>query len=105
MSVRKWEKIQELLRPHRLIPEATRINNSLGFIEELRKGCKVELADKLIARDCRTHQLRSGAATTSMVRGPNEMKAHVAEWLRGFPDLKFTIEQVMSRTTKSLRKL
>ncbi len=28
------------------------------------------------------------------------MKAHVAEWLRGFPDLKFTIEQIFSARGK-----
>ena len=66
------------------------------FIEELWNGRKVELAEKLIARDCRTHQVRSGADTTPTRRGPKEMKQHVADWLRGFPDLKFTIEQMFS---------
>jgi steroid delta-isomerase-like uncharacterized protein len=70
------------------------------FIEELWNGRKLELADELIARDCQTHQLRSGAVVTSMVRGPKEVKAHVAEWLRGFPDLKFTIEQLFSADNK-----
>ena len=70
------------------------------FIEELWNGRKLEFADELIARDCQTHQLRSGAAITSVMRGPKEMKAHVAEWLRGFPDLKFTIEQVFSAEDK-----
>ena len=28
------------------------------------------------------------------------MKAHVADWLRGFPDLKFTIEQIFSADDK-----
>jgi len=66
------------------------------FIEELWNGRKVELADKMIARDCRTHQVRSGADTTPTRRGPKEMKQHVADWLRGFPDLKFKIEQIFS---------
>ena len=70
------------------------------FIEELWNGRRLELADELIARDCQTHQLRSGAAITSVVRGPKEMKSHVAEWLRGFPDLKFTIEQLFSADDK-----
>jgi steroid delta-isomerase-like uncharacterized protein len=70
------------------------------FFEELWNGRKFELADKLIAPDCRTHQMRSGAEVMPMPRGPKEMKAHVEEWLRGFPDLKFTIEQIFSADDK-----
>lgn len=70
------------------------------FFEELWNGRKLELADKLIAPDCRTHQLRSGADDSAAPRGPNETKAHVEEWLRGFPDLKFTIEQIFSAGDK-----
>ena len=70
------------------------------FIEELWNGRKVELADELIARNCRTYQLRSGAAIKAVPRGPKEMKTHVADWLRGFPDLKFTIEQIFSADDK-----
>ncbi len=70
------------------------------FIDELWNGRNVELADELIARNCRTHQLRSGAAIKAVPRGPKEMKAHVADWLRGFPDLKFTIEQIFSAEDK-----
>jgi steroid delta-isomerase-like uncharacterized protein len=81
---------------------AGRANQTLvrRFIEELWNGRRLELADELVARDCQTHQLRSGAAITSVVRGPKEMKSHVAEWLRGFPDLKFTIEQLFSAEDK-----
>lgn len=81
---------------------AGRANQELvrRFIEELWNGRQLELADELIARDCQTHQLRSGAAITSVVRGPKEMKAHVAEWLRGFPDLRFTIEQLFCADDK-----
>ena len=70
------------------------------FIEELWNERKAELADELIAKDCRSHQLRSGAEDVPMPRGPKEMKQHVAEWLRGFPDLKFTIEQIFSAGDK-----
>jgi steroid delta-isomerase-like uncharacterized protein len=70
------------------------------FIEELWNGRKPELAEELIARDCRTHQLRSGAPVTSVPRGPVEMKEHVTEWLRGFPNLKFRIEQMLSAGDK-----
>jgi steroid delta-isomerase-like uncharacterized protein len=70
------------------------------FIEELWNGRKLALAEELIARDCRTHQLRSGASITATPRGPAAIKEHVEEWLHGFPDLKFTIEQIFSATDK-----
>jgi steroid delta-isomerase-like uncharacterized protein len=70
------------------------------FIQELWNERKLELADKLIAADCQTHQLRSGAAITSMPRGPAAIKAHITEWLIGFPDLKFTIDQMFSEGDK-----
>ena len=70
------------------------------FTEEFWNNRKFELANELIASDCQTHQLRSGADGASTLRGPNEMKQHVAEWLRGFPDLKFTIEQIFSAGDK-----
>jgi steroid delta-isomerase-like uncharacterized protein len=70
------------------------------FLEDLWNGRKLELADKLIAGDCKTHQLRSGADNTPVLRGPKEMKAHIEDWLRGFPDLKFTIEQLFSADDK-----
>ena len=70
------------------------------FLEDFWNGRKLTLADELVARDCQTHQLRSGASITSVPRGPKEMKTHVAEWLRGFPDLKLTIEQLFSAGDK-----
>ena len=66
------------------------------FVEELWNGRKLELADELISSDCQTHQLRSGASVAAVSRGPAAIKEHVAEWLRGFPDLRFTIEQIFS---------
>jgi steroid delta-isomerase-like uncharacterized protein len=70
------------------------------FIEELWNERRLELADDLIAGDCQTHQLRSGVAITSMPRGPAAIKAHITEWLVGFPDLKFTIDQMFSEGDK-----
>jgi predicted ester cyclase len=29
-------------------------------------------------------------------RGPEEVKRHVAEWLAGFPDLRFEVEQLVA---------
>ena len=72
------------------------------FVEELWNGRKLELADELVARGFQTHQLRSGAAIAGVARGAAGMKEHVAEWLRGFPDLKFSIDQIFSSGDKVL---
>jgi len=80
-------------------PTATESENERlvrRFIEEVWNQRKLDIAPELIARDCQTHQLRSGAALTSVPRGPAAIKTHVAEWLGGFPDLRFTIEQIFS---------
>lgn len=66
------------------------------FIEELWNGRRLEVADELFAPDCVTHQLRSGAADVSAQRTPALVKRHVAEWLAAFPDLRFTVEQMIA---------
>jgi predicted ester cyclase len=81
---------------------AARANQQLvrRFIEEFWNGRKLDLADEIIFSDCQTHQLRSGAPLTGVPRGPDAIKHHVAGWLRGFPDLRFTIEQIFSSGDK-----
>ncbi|MDQ3755009.1 MAG: ester cyclase [Acidobacteriota bacterium] len=66
------------------------------FYEELWNERRVELVEELIAADCVTHQLSSGAELTGVARGPEAMKRHVAEWLASFPDLRFTVEQALA---------
>jgi predicted ester cyclase len=66
------------------------------FIEELWNGRRLELADELIAPDCVTHQLRSGAEDEGTPRTPEVIKQHVAGWLAAFPDLRFTVEQMIA---------
>ena len=66
------------------------------FIEELWNGRRLELADELVAPDCVTHQLRSGAEDEGTPRTPDMIKHHVAEWLAAFPDLRFQIEQMIA---------
>lgn len=65
------------------------------FYEELWNGRQINLVHELIATDCVTHQLRSGAELTGAPRGPEDVKHHIREWLIGFPDLRFTVEQVI----------
>lgn len=42
-----------------------------------------------------THHLQSGAETVAIARNPEAFKHHVEEWLAGFPDLRFTVEQML----------
>jgi len=66
------------------------------FFEEVWNQRKLEIADDIFDNDCHTFQLRSGAAATSTPRGPETIKHHVSEWLSAFPDLTFTIEQMVA---------
>ncbi len=66
------------------------------FIEELWNNRNLDTADEIFAADCVTHQLRSGAGLVAAARSPEVVKKHVTEWLVGFPDLHFTIEQMVA---------
>ncbi|HTV10202.1 MAG TPA: ester cyclase [Candidatus Aquilonibacter sp.] len=66
------------------------------FVEELWNECRLDVADAIFAEDCVTHQLRSGAPVDPVSRGPDMIKEHVAGWIASFPDLHFSIEQMLS---------
>jgi steroid delta-isomerase-like uncharacterized protein len=66
------------------------------FFFELWNQRKLEIAGDIFDDECHTYQLRSGAPVTSTPRGPESIKNHIAEWLSGFPDLAFTIEQMIA---------
>jgi steroid delta-isomerase-like uncharacterized protein len=68
----------------------------LSFVEELWNNRKLEAADRIFDQNCYTHQLQSGAPEVATPRGPDAVKAHVTAWLSGFPDLKFTAEQMFA---------
>jgi predicted ester cyclase len=68
----------------------------IRFFDEVWNQRKLEIADDLFDNDCHTFQLRSGAPVTSTPRGPESIKNHITEWLSGFPDLTFAIEQMIS---------
>jgi steroid delta-isomerase-like uncharacterized protein len=72
----------------------------IRFVEELWNQRKLAVADEIFDSDCRTFQLRSGEAVTPAPRGPQVIKAHISEWLSAFPDLKFTIEQMIAEGDK-----
>lgn len=65
------------------------------FYDELWNNRQVGVADQIFAPDCVTHQLHSGAELVGVPRGPEAVKHHIAEWLRGFPDLRFEVEQMI----------
>jgi len=66
------------------------------FVEELWNERRLDVADAIFAKDCVTHQLRSGVPTDAVPRGPQAIKEHVAGWIASFPDLRFSIEQMLS---------
>lgn len=70
------------------------------FVEELWNQRQLDVADAIFASDCVTHQLRSGAPGDAAPRGPALVKAHVAGWIASFPDLHFTIEQMVSESDR-----
>jgi steroid delta-isomerase-like uncharacterized protein len=74
------------------------------FYEELWNDRTLGVADEIIAADCVTHQLQSGAETVGVPRGPEAVKRHVAEWLTGFPDLRFTVEGMMAEGDKVMTR-
>ena len=75
------------------------------FVEELWNKRRLDVADAIFAKDCVTHQLRSGMPTDAVPRGPQAMKEHVAGWIASFPDLRFSIEQMLSEGDRVVMQL
>jgi steroid delta-isomerase-like uncharacterized protein len=65
------------------------------FVEQLWNERRLDVADAIFATDCVTHQLRSGVPVDAVPRGPQAMKVHIAGWIASFPDLRFSIEQML----------
>lgn len=66
------------------------------FVEELWNGRNLEVADEIFSENCVTHQLQSGSPVTSAPRDPETIKQHVREWIESFPDLTFSVEQMVA---------
>jgi len=75
------------------------------FVEELWNARRLDVADEIFSEDCVTHQLRSGVLDEPAHRGPQEMKDHISGWLTGFPDLRFTIEQMIAEQDRVVSHL
>ncbi len=66
------------------------------FFEEVWNQRRRFVAAEIISPDCVTHQIRSGTPDTSAPRGPEMISAHVAEWLAAFPDIHFSVDQIVA---------
>lgn len=75
------------------------------FVEELWNKRQFEVADEIFAKDCVSHQLRSGVPADAVPRGPEAIKEHVAGWIASFPDLRFNIEQMLSEGDRVVMQL
>jgi steroid delta-isomerase-like uncharacterized protein len=75
------------------------------FVEELWNERRLEVADAIFAKDCVTHQLRSGLPADAEPRGPQAIKEHVAHWITSFPDLQFSIEQTLCEGDRVVMQL
>lgn len=68
----------------------------LRFYDQLWNERDLNVADEIFAAECVTNQLQSGVETLAVNRNPEAVKQHVSEWLAGFPDLQFTVEQMLT---------
>src|SRR5579884_1713359 len=75
------------------------------FVEELWNERRLDVADAIFANNCVTHQLRSGMPVDAVPRGPQVIKEHVNTWVTGFPDLHFSIEQILSEGDRVMAEL
>ncbi|HLM00003.1 MAG TPA: ester cyclase [Pyrinomonadaceae bacterium] len=66
------------------------------FFEEFWNERKLEIAEEIFAPGAVTHQLQSGAETAGVPRGGKAVREHAGEWLRAFPDLRFTVERMIA---------
>jgi steroid delta-isomerase-like uncharacterized protein len=75
------------------------------FVEELWNERRLDVADAIFAKDCVTHQLQSGLPADAVPRGPQAIKEHVRGWTASFPDLRFTIEQMLGEDDRVVMQL
>jgi steroid delta-isomerase-like uncharacterized protein len=75
------------------------------FVEELWTERRLDVADAIFDKDCVTHQLHSGGPVDAVPRGPRAIKEHVAGWIASFPDLRFSIEQMLSEGDRVVMQL
>ena len=67
----------------------------IKFVEELWNARRLDVADSIISPNCMTHQLRSGVPMDAVARGPHDIKIDITQWTASFPDLRFSVEQML----------
>jgi steroid delta-isomerase-like uncharacterized protein len=75
------------------------------FVEDLWNERRLDTADAIFANHCITHQLRSGVPVEAVPRGPQAIKEHVAGWIASFPDLRFSVEQMLCEGDRVMTQL
>src|SRR5580704_18070801 len=75
------------------------------FVEELWNERRLDVADAIFAKDCVTHQLQSGVPADAVPRGPQAIKEHVMGCVASLPDLRFSIEQILSEGDRVVMQL
>ena len=70
------------------------------FFEELWNERRLATADEIFSPACVTHQLRSGSEDVGAPRNADAIKLHVHEWLMGFSDLRFEVEDTVAEAQR-----
>jgi predicted ester cyclase len=75
------------------------------FVEEFWNARDFSVADEIFSPDCVTHQLRGDKEEATSPRPPETIKKEAGEWISGFPDLKFTVVQILAETDRVATQL
>ena len=70
------------------------------FFDELWNERRLDAAREIVASDCLTHQMRSGSPDATAPRTPEILAAHVSDWLGAFPDIRFTIDEMVAEADR-----
>ena len=66
------------------------------FVDEFWNARDLSVADEIFSPSCVTHQLKGENDDITAPRTPETIKNEAREWIRGFPDLKFTVIQTLA---------
>lgn len=75
------------------------------FVEELWNGRRLDVADAIFSPHCVTHQLHSGMPVDAVPRSPQDVKVDITQWTASFPDLWFSIEQMLCEGDRVVMQL
>jgi predicted ester cyclase len=75
------------------------------FVEEFWNAREFLIADEIFSPECITHQLRGGSEETAAPRTPETVKKEATEWIKGFPDLKFNVIQMLAERDRVASQL